>query len=100
MELGTNQRTHRCWPGPKVVINTGRNLVDARSTNRSSTAVHNATGQLHFPQLLSARNYFNTGQSDQAVQELIAASGKQQLQDYSMDFVRNATKLFSRRVTR
>ncbi len=34
---------------------------------------------------LSAREYFNAGQTDQAVQELNTASGKQQLQNYTED---------------
>jgi RNA polymerase sigma factor (sigma-70 family) len=39
---------------------------------------------------LSALNYFKTGQTGQAVQELNAASGKPNFQDYSWDFVQNA----------
>jgi RNA polymerase sigma factor (sigma-70 family) len=38
---------------------------------------------------LSALEYFKSGQTDQAVQELNAASGKQRFQDYSADFVQN-----------
>jgi RNA polymerase sigma factor (sigma-70 family) len=38
---------------------------------------------------LSARDYFKSGQVDQAVQELNAAAGKPQFQDYSSDFVQN-----------
>jgi RNA polymerase sigma factor (sigma-70 family) len=34
---------------------------------------------------LSAREYFNSGQTDQAVQELIAASGKTRFTDYFLD---------------
>lgn len=34
---------------------------------------------------LSAREYFKAGQNDQAVQELQAASGKPQFQDYTLD---------------
>ena len=34
---------------------------------------------------LSALNYFNSGQIDQGVQELTAASGKQQFQDFTLD---------------
>jgi hypothetical protein len=34
---------------------------------------------------LSAFNYFNMGQPDLAVQELVAASGKSRFQDYSVD---------------
>ena len=37
------------------------------------------------PNYLLARNYFKAGQTDQAVQELIAASGKPQVQDYFVD---------------
>lgn len=43
---------------------------------------------------LSALDYFKAGQADQAVQELIAASGKPQFQDYSMDFVQNAEEAY------
>ena len=37
------------------------------------------------PNYLSALDYFKSGQTDEAVQELIAASGKQQFQDYTLD---------------
>src|SRR5207245_11382376 len=37
------------------------------------------------PNYLSALDYFKAGQADQAVQELIAASGKKQFQDYTLD---------------
>src|SRR6185436_5872129 len=37
------------------------------------------------PNYLSALDYFQAGQSDQAVQELIAASGKQHFQDYTRE---------------
>jgi hypothetical protein len=39
---------------------------------------------------VSALDYFKSGQSDQAVQDLIAASAKSQFQDYSWDQVQNA----------
>jgi hypothetical protein len=38
---------------------------------------------------LSAGEYFKSGQIDQAVQELAAASGKQQFTDYTMEFGQN-----------
>jgi RNA polymerase sigma factor (sigma-70 family) len=43
---------------------------------------------------LSALSYFNSGQSDQAVQELIAAAGKPRFEDYSRDFVQNAAEAY------
>ncbi len=43
---------------------------------------------------LSALNYFAAGSTDEAVQELIAASGKQRFQDYSRDFVQNAEEAY------
>ena len=39
---------------------------------------------------LSALNYFKSGQTGEAVQELNAAAGKGAFQDYSWDFVQNA----------
>jgi RNA polymerase sigma factor (sigma-70 family) len=39
---------------------------------------------------LSALDYFKTGRTDQAVQELTASIGKPGFQDYSWDFVQNA----------
>lgn len=42
------------------------------------------------PNYLSALNYFNSGDSTKAVQELNAARGKSGFQDYSWDFVQNA----------
>lgn len=41
------------------------------------------------PNYLSALDYFKTGQTDQAVQELVAASGKQQFEDYSAQRVQD-----------
>lgn len=38
---------------------------------------------------LSAHNYFKAGQTDQAVQELVAASSKQQYQDYTQNRVQD-----------
>jgi hypothetical protein len=38
---------------------------------------------------LSARDYIKAGQMDQAVQELAAASGKQQFEDYTLDRVQD-----------
>src|SRR5438309_7082169 len=37
------------------------------------------------PNYLLALDYFKSGQIDQAVQELVAVSGKQQFQDYTLD---------------
>jgi hypothetical protein len=41
------------------------------------------------PNYLSALDYFKAGQSDQAVQELNAASAKQPFQDYTMDRIQD-----------
>jgi len=41
------------------------------------------------PNYLSALDYFRSGQTDQGVQQLLAAHGKPQFQDYSWDFVQN-----------
>ena len=43
---------------------------------------------------LSAFNYFKAGQTDQAVQELTAAAGKQQFQDYTLDRVQNDVEAY------
>jgi hypothetical protein len=43
---------------------------------------------------LSARAYFSSGQTDQAVGELIAASAKPEFKDYSSEFVQNAEEAF------
>ncbi|MGA2866552.1 MAG: hypothetical protein ABSF95_18920 [Verrucomicrobiota bacterium] len=43
---------------------------------------------------LSAQEHFNSGQSDQAVEDLVAASGKSGFQDYSGDFVQNAEEAY------
>ena len=39
---------------------------------------------------LSALDYFRSGQTDQAVQELVGASGKSRFQDYSWDYIQDA----------
>ena len=43
---------------------------------------------------LSAVDYFKSGQTAQAVQELSAASGKPQLEDYSMEFTQSAEEAY------
>jgi RNA polymerase sigma factor (sigma-70 family) len=43
---------------------------------------------------LSANNYFNSGQTDQAVQELVAAASKTQLQDYAVEDVQNVKEAY------
>jgi hypothetical protein len=44
---------------------------------------------------LSAREYFKAGDSDRALQELQAAAGKPQFQDYSPEFVANIEEAYS-----
>jgi hypothetical protein len=58
-----------------------RQRLDAFKQSASDNALAN---------YLSALDYFKSGQTDQAVQELSAAFGKQGFQDYSWDFVQNA----------
>jgi tetratricopeptide (TPR) repeat protein len=43
---------------------------------------------------LAARDYFNAGEIDQAVRELVSASGKTRWQDYSGDFIQNAEEAY------
>jgi hypothetical protein len=43
---------------------------------------------------LSAQDYFKSGQTDQAVEELVAAAGKSRLQDYSADYVQNLEEAY------
>ena len=43
---------------------------------------------------LSAQEHFKSGQTDQAVTELVAASGKAQFQDYSGEFIQNAEEAY------
>ena len=43
---------------------------------------------------LSAADYFKSGQTDQAVKDLIAASGKSQFQDYSLDRIQDDEEAF------
>lgn len=46
------------------------------------------------PNYLSALDHFKSGQTDQTVQDLSAAAGKSQFQDYSLDFVQNAEEAY------
>jgi hypothetical protein len=46
------------------------------------------------PNYLSALDHFKSGQTDQAVQDLSAAAGKSQFQDYSLDFLQNAEEAY------
>ncbi|HWW00095.1 MAG TPA: sigma-70 family RNA polymerase sigma factor [Candidatus Acidoferrum sp.] len=43
---------------------------------------------------LSALDYFKSGRTDQAVQELSVAAGKKQFQDYTMDSVQNSEEAY------
>ncbi len=43
---------------------------------------------------LSARDYLKAGQTDQAVQELMAASGKRQFQDYTLERAQNDAEAY------
>jgi hypothetical protein len=43
---------------------------------------------------LSAADYFKDGKSDEAVRELLAASGKEQFQNYAMETLLNSEELF------
>jgi hypothetical protein len=43
---------------------------------------------------LSAQHYFRAGQTDQAVEELIAAVGKPNFRDYSGDFIQNLEEAY------
>ena len=46
------------------------------------------------PNYFSALDAFKSGQMDRAVQEITAATGKQQFQDYTMDFLQNAEEAY------
>ena len=46
------------------------------------------------PNYLAALDYFKSGQSDQAVQELSLASAKPQFRDYSAEFVQDTTEAY------
>ena len=52
------------------------------------------------PNYLSALDYFKAGQTDQAVQELLAASGKPQFRIIQRIALRITNRLILRRVTR
>jgi tetratricopeptide (TPR) repeat protein len=43
---------------------------------------------------LSAQDYVKSGQTDRAVEELIAAAGKSKFQDYSADYVQNVEEAY------
>ncbi len=47
-----------------------------------------------FADYLSAANYFKAGQPDQAVKDLVAASGKPQFQDYTLERVQDDEEVF------
>jgi tetratricopeptide (TPR) repeat protein len=57
--------------------------------NLKQSAPDNALG--HY---VSAFDHFKSGQTDQAVQDLVAASGKSKWQDYSMDSIQNAEEAY------
>ena len=53
------------------------------------TAFEQAAPDNALANYLSALDYFKAGQTDQAVQELVAASGKPQFEDYTLDRVQD-----------
>ncbi|WP_150107483.1 hypothetical protein, partial [Pedosphaera parvula] len=57
--------------------------------NLKQSAPDNALGDY-----VSAFDHFKSGQTDQAVQDLVAASGKSKWQDYSMDSMQNAEEAY------
>ena len=46
------------------------------------------------PSYLSALNHFKAGQTEEAIQDLSAAFGKQTFQDYSWDFIQNGEEAY------
>lgn len=62
-----------------------RQHLDALKQSASDNALVN---------YLSAQEYFKTGQTDKAVEELLAAAGKSRFQDYSGEFIQNAEEAY------
>lgn len=58
-------------------------------------ALEQADANNALPNYLSALDYFNAGKTDQAVQALIAASGKSQMVDFRSDRVQDMAELLS-----
>jgi RNA polymerase sigma factor (sigma-70 family) len=46
------------------------------------------------PNYLSALNHFKAGQTDQAIKDLTSAAARQNLQDYSWDFIQNGEEAY------
>jgi len=57
-------------------------------------AFQRAAPENALPNYLSALAHFNRGENDQAVQDLMAAAGKQKFQDYSWDFIKNGEEAY------
>jgi len=64
---------------------------DASSEERHQwlEALKKSDPENSLPDYLSALDYFKAGQTDQAVRELISASGKKQFHDYTLDRVQD-----------
>ena len=72
------------FPGdPQVAFEAAfRNGIAPDEKRRWLDALKKSAPENPFANYLSALGYFNSGQADQAVQELITASGKSQFNDY------------------
>ena len=61
---------------------------------RELEALKQSAADNALPNYLSALDHFKAGQTDQAIEELIAAAAKTQFQDYSLDFMQNAEEAY------
>jgi hypothetical protein len=61
---------------------------------RSADAFKRAAPDNAMANYLSALAYFKSGQTDEAVQEVVAASGNGRFEDYSMDFMQAAEEAY------
>jgi len=57
-------------------------------------AFERAAPENALPNYLSALEHFKRGETDQALQDLTAAAGKQKFQDYSWDFIKNGEEAY------
>jgi RNA polymerase sigma factor (sigma-70 family) len=75
---------------PQVAFEAAfRKDVSAEERRQWLDALKLSAPQNAFADYLSAADHFKGGQSDQAVQDLIAASGKTQFQDYTLERVQD-----------
>jgi RNA polymerase sigma factor (sigma-70 family) len=81
---------HKFPDDPQVAFEAmHRKDIDSEQRRQWLDTMKRSDPENALPNYLSALDYFKSGQTDQAVQELIAASGKGRFEDYTLERIQN-----------